>query len=237
MKIEMFVEELQAHQITISDKQLQQFQDYYDLLVEWNEKINLTAITKQEEVYEKHFYDSITPVFYYDFMKIKTMCDVGAGAGFPSIPIKILFPHIELTIVDSLNKRITFLKELAQKLELSNCHFFHERAENFGQNKNFREKFDIVTARAVARLSMLGEFCLPLVKVGGVFVALKGNAAESEWKVAKEGINKLGGKLQKNIGLELPLEKSQRNLIFIDKEKPTPKRYPRKPGVSAKDPL
>ena len=237
MKTEQFVCELQKNHIKISDRQLMQFQRYYEILVEWNQKMNLTAITEQEEVYEKHFFDSITPTFYYDFTQVKTMCDVGAGAGFPSIPIKILFPHLELTIVDSLNKRITFLKYLAEDLKLDNCNFVHDRAENFGQNLKYREKFDLVSARAVAKLSVLGEFCLPLVKVNGLFIALKGNAAESEWNEAKEGVSKLGGKLQKSNQLELPVEKSQRQLIFIQKENSTPKKYPRKPGLAAKNPL
>ena len=237
MNEQQFIEALAAKGITLSDKQVQQFKTYFELLVEWNEKMNLTAITDLEGVYLKHFYDSISPSFYFDFESVTKLCDVGAGAGFPSIPIKICFPHLHITIVDSLNKRITFLNHLAEQLELENVQFVHARAEEFGQNAKFREKFDAVTARAVARLSVLSELCLPLAKEGGKFVALKAAAGEEELKDAKKAITTLGGKLRSQYHFELPVENSERSLYVFDKIKTTPKKYPRKPGTPNKSPI
>lgn len=173
MNPEQFREQLLQKGIELSDEQMVQFDIYFKMLVEWNEKMNLTAITDRDEVYLKHFYDSISATFYVDFQKVGTVCDVGAGAGFPSIPIKICFPNLDVTIVDSLQKRITFLDALAAELKLDNIHFHHARAEEFGQDKAFRGSFDLVTARAVARMSVLTELCLPLVKKGGFFLAMK----------------------------------------------------------------
>lgn len=237
MNIDQFVSALEKYHIQLTEKQLTQFNRYFELLVEWNEKMNLTAITEKEEVYLKHFFDSVTAGFYYDFNRPISVCDVGAGAGFPSIPLKIIFPQIQVTIVDSLNKRITFLNELAKELGLEETYFYHDRAETFGQNKAFREQFDVVTARAVARLSVLSELCLPLVKEGGQFVALKAANADEEVKVAKRGVNLLGGEIEKVHAFTLPLEESERNVIIINKVKKTPKKYPRKPGTPNKSPL
>src|SRR5690606_34319001 len=181
--------------------------------------------------------DSISTAFYYDFTKVKTVCDVGAGAGFPSIPIKICFPHLHVTIVDSLNKRITFLSHLSEELHLTDVEFVHARAEDFGQNQKYREKFDVVTARAVARLSVLSELCIPLVKIGGQFVSLKAAAGEEELKDAKKAIQILGGELKKQFDYKLPVEESDRTLFVFDKIKKTPKKYPRKPGVPNKSPI
>jgi len=180
MNEQQFFQKLKDQGIELTDVQLEQFRKYFEILVEWNEKMNLTAITDLEGVYLKHFYDSISTAFYYDFTKVKTVCDVGAGAGFPSIPIKICFPHLHVTIVDSLNKRITFLSHLSEELHLTDVEFVHARAEDFGQNQKYREKFDVVTARAVARLSVLSELCIPLVKIGGQFVSQKAAAGEEE---------------------------------------------------------
>lgn len=237
MNIDQFVSELEKYHIHLTEKQLKQFNRYFELLVEWNEKMNLTAITEKEEVYLKHFFDSVTAGFYYDFNRPISVCDVGAGAGFPSIPLKIIFPQIKVTIVDSLNKRITFLNELAKELGLEETYFYHDRAETFGQNPAFREQFDVVTARAVARLSVLSELCLPLVKEGGQFVALKAANADEEVKVAKRGVKLLGGEIEKVHAFTLPLEESERNVIIINKVKKTPKKYPRKPGTPNKSPL
>ena len=164
---------------------MEQFNRYFELLVEWNEKMNLTAITESDEVYLKHFYDSISASFYVDFTKELKICDVGAGAGFPSIPLKIVFPHLTVTIVDSLNKRITFLEELQKELKLEGVRFCHDRAETFAQLPEHRERYDLVTARAVARMSVLSELCMPLVKVGGQFVAMKAASAGEELEIAK----------------------------------------------------
>lgn len=206
------------------------------MLVEWNEKINLTSITEEHEVYLKHFYDSIAPSFYTDLTKELTICDVGAGAGFPSIPLKIIFPNLKVTIVDSLNKRINFLNQLAEALDLENVNFVHDRAETFGKGV-YRESYDIVTARAVARLSVLSELCLPLVKKGGQFIALKSSKGEEELEEARFGLGILGGKVRETISYELPEEAGERQMMIIDKRSQTPKKYPRKPGTPNKSPL
>lgn len=232
-----FQKQLEDQGISLTTNQLQQFDRYYELLVEWNEKMNLTAITEKQEVFLKHFYDSITAALYYDFSKPLSLCDVGSGAGFPSIPLKICFPHLHITIVDSLKKRITFLEHLAKELGLTNVSFYHERAEIFGKNKQFRESFDLVTARAVARLSVLSELCLPLVKVGGDFLAMKASSAQEELENAHKAITVLGGETEKVHHFTLPIENSERNIIIIHKIRSTPKKYPRKPGTPNKVPI
>ncbi|AZU64782.1 16S rRNA (guanine(527)-N(7))-methyltransferase RsmG [Neobacillus mesonae] len=237
MNIEQFIASLKEKGITLTEKQLDQFEKYYETLVEWNEKMNLTAITDKEDVYLKHFYDSITAGFYFDFTKPLRLSDVGAGAGFPSIPLKIIFPEIEVTIVDSLNKRISFLNHLANVLGLEKVQFVHDRAETFGVNPKYRESFDVVTARAVARMSVLSELCLPLVKVGGHFLALKAANAEEELNAGKKAITTFGGRLESMSTFKLPIEESERNILIIKKEKQTPKKYPRKPGTPGKTPI
>lgn len=237
MNEQQFIEALKAKGIELTETQIAQFKKYFELLVEWNEKMNLTAITDLEGVYLKHFYDSISTSFYFDFTKVQSVCDVGAGAGFPSIPIKICFPHLHITIVDSLNKRITFLTHLSEELGLNNVSFVHARAEEFGQNAKYREQFDVVTARAVARLSVLSELCVPLVKQGGNFVALKAAAGQEELKDAKKAIATLGTELNEEFSFTLPVEESERTLYIFDKVKQTPKKYPRKPGVPNKTPI
>ncbi|RYM04695.1 16S rRNA (guanine(527)-N(7))-methyltransferase RsmG [Sporolactobacillus sp. THM7-7] len=223
--------------IYLSAAQKQQFNTYYRLLVEWNKKMNLTAITDEEEVALKHFYDSMTPAFYYSFTHPLKLCDVGSGAGFPGIPLKILYPNIELTIVDSLKKRLTFLDALTAHLSLQDVRLFHERAESFGRRPGMREAFDVVTARAVAHLSVLSEYCLPLVRKNGLFIALKGAHAEEELQQAEQAIHLLGGGLKRSESFDLPEKGGKRMIIFIEKKDKTPKKYPRKPGVPAKDPL
>lgn len=237
MNEQQFIDKLAEKGIELSPRQLKQFQLYFETLVEWNEKMNLTAITDKEEVYLKHFFDSISAAFYFDFHSVESICDVGAGAGFPSIPIKICFPHLHVSIVDSLNKRITFLNHLADVLELENVTFYHDRAETFGQNSKHREKYDLVTARAVARMSVLSELCIPLAKVGGHFLAMKASSAQDEMKVAKKAITTFGGLIQKTEKMVLPFEESERNIIIIEKVKPTAKKYPRKPGTPNKQPI
>lgn len=237
MNIEQFTAALEEKGITLSPVQLEQFETYFRMLVEWNEKMNLTSITEKEEVYLKHFYDSISASFFIDFHKVTTICDIGAGAGFPSIPLKICFPHLHVTIVDSLQKRITFLNELAKGLNLQDTNFYHDRAETFGQRKEKRESYDLVTARAVARLSVLSELCLPLVKKEGLFVALKASAADEEMQAGKKAVTVLGGEVVEKHSFVLPLEESERNIIVIEKKKQTPKKYPRKPGTPNKSPI
>ncbi len=238
MNPELFQATLEKEGISLSPEQMTQFKQYLLLLQEWNEKINLTAITEEEEVYLKHFYDSVTLANYVDFTKkgLK-LCDVGSGAGFPSIPLKILFPEIEISIVDSLKKRINFLELLVNELGLENVHLHHARAEDFGQTKAFRNGFDVVTARAVANLSVLAEFCLPITKIGGTFAAMKGAKASEELNASKKAIKTLGGKTDKVESFELPEDAGERNIILIKKEKKTPNKYPRKAGTPNKNPL
>lgn len=238
MNPELFQATLEKEGISLSPEQMTQFKQYLLLLQEWNEKINLTAITEEEEVYLKHFYDSVTLANYVDFTKkgLK-LCDVGSGAGFPSIPLKILFPEIEISIVDSLKKRINFLELLVNELGLENVHLHHARAEDFGQTKAFRNGFDVVTARAVANLSVLAEFCLPITKIGGTFAAMKGAKASEELNASKKAIKILGGKTDKVESFELPEDAGERNIILIKKEKKTPNKYPRKAGTPNKNPL
>ncbi|MED1748611.1 16S rRNA (guanine(527)-N(7))-methyltransferase RsmG [Bacillus zhangzhouensis] len=237
MNIDQFKAALEEKGITLSPVQLEQFETYFRMLVEWNEKMNLTSITEKEEVYLKHFYDSISAAFFINFHNVTTICDIGAGAGFPSIPLKICFPHLHVTIVDSLQKRITFLDELAKGLNLQETTFYHDRAETFGQRKEKRESYDLVTARAVARLSVLSELCLPLVKKEGLFVALKASAADEEMQAGKKAVTVLGGEVVEKHSFVLPLEESERNIIVIEKKKQTPKKYPRKPGTPNKSPI
>lgn len=232
-----FIKLLEEKGISLSPHQLRQLDTYFHELVYWNKKINLTAITEKEDVYYKHFYDSITLSFFYDFHRPLQLCDVGAGAGFPSLPLKICFPEIKVTIVDSLNKRIHFLTSLIDSLGLENVSVFHDRAETFAKNKGFREKFDVVTARAVAKLPVLCEYCMPLVAVGGNFMAMKGASVTAELESSKNAFEVLGGKLHSIESLTLPGENSQRHIIRIEKVKNTPNTYPRKPGTPNKRPL
>ncbi|MEC2055157.1 16S rRNA (guanine(527)-N(7))-methyltransferase RsmG [Peribacillus psychrosaccharolyticus] len=237
MKIDQFALQLKEKGIELSSLQLQQFETYYELLVEWNEKMNLTAITEKEDVYLKHFYDSVSAAFYFDFTKPYKICDVGAGAGFPSIPLKICFPNLQVSIVDSLNKRISFLEHLSASLQLTNTTFYHDRAETFAQKADQREQYDIVMARAVARMSVLSELCLPLVKTGGTFIAMKAASAGEEIDIGKKAISAMGGKLDQVHPFLLPEENSERNIIIIQKVKQTPRKYPRKPGTPNKMPI
>jgi 16S rRNA (guanine527-N7)-methyltransferase len=237
MDTKQFQTLLEEKGIILSPRQLEQFEQYYQLLIEWNEKMNLTAITDKPSVYLKHFFDSLSPAFYYDFSKTVSICDVGAGAGFPSVPLKICFPHLKLSIVDSLQKRITFLNYLASKLELEDVAFYHDRAETFGRKEGIRESFDVVIARAVARMSVLSELCLPLVKMNGTFIAMKAAAAGEELEQGKTAIKVLGGEIAAIHQFTLPLEESERTIIFIDKKRKTPNKYPRKPGMPNKLPI
>ena len=239
MNPEKFVLELSKHNFELTDKQKQQFKLYFKMLIEVNEHVNLTRITEEDEVYLKHFYDSITPLFTFGavFKDGATLCDVGAGAGFPSIPLKILKPGLKVTIVDSLQKRLNFLKDLISELGLTDVELVHGRAEDVGQNKLYRERFDIVTARAVARMSVLSEYCLPLVKKGGYFVALKGPKAEDELDDGKKALEVLGGKLIKDEEPTLPQREEERTLVLVQKVKKKKKKYPRQAGTPRRKPI
>lgn len=237
MNVEDFKDTLLKGNIKLTDRQLEQFARYYEMLVEWNENVNLTAITDKNEVYLKHFYDSVTPALYDDFTNVNTICDVGAGAGFPSLPLKICYPHLKVTIIDSLQKRIHFLEQLVDQLQLTNVYLVHSRAEDAGQDRKYREQFDIVTARAVARMSVLSEYCLPFSKKAGYFIALKGSNASEELFDAENAIKTLGGKVSKIESFYLPKEESERSLIWIKKIKNTPKKYPRQAGTPNRNPI
>ncbi|GGK35531.1 ribosomal RNA small subunit methyltransferase G [Caldalkalibacillus thermarum] len=237
MNQEQFHHQLARQGITLSPAQLDQFEQYYRLLVDWNQKMNLTALTEREEVYLKHFYDSLTVAFYYNFREPVNLVDVGAGAGFPSLPLKICFPHVQVTIVDSLKKRITFLEHLVQALNLDHVRLYHDRAEHFGQLPEHREQYDLVLARAVARLNVLSELCLPLAKVKGTFIAMKGAKGKEELREAQGAIPKLGGEIKDLHQLYLPGDEGERQLIILHKVRPTPGKYPRQPGLPAKKPL
>ena len=237
MKPETFYTLLDQQNIILTDQQKLQFERYFELLVEWNEKINLTAITEKEEVYLKHFYDSIAPILQglIENQEIKLL-DIGAGAGFPSLPMKILYPQLDVTIIDSLNKRINFLQLLAEKLDLEGVHFYHGRAEDFAQDKNFRAQFDIVTARAVARMQVLSELTIPYLKVGGKLLALKASNAPEELTEAKNALNLLFSKVEDNLSYTLP-NGDPRYITIVEKKKETPNKYPRKAGMPNKRPL
>ncbi|MDY5982666.1 MAG: 16S rRNA (guanine(527)-N(7))-methyltransferase RsmG [Anaeroplasma sp.] len=220
-----FKEELLKLNIELSDEASSRFDLYYKRLIAVNEVMNLTAITEEQEVYNKHFLDSLMIVKALDLNKEFTLCDVGSGAGFPSIPLSIVSNNAKVTIIDALNKRIKFLNDLILELGLKNVIALHERAEDYAKTK--REFFDVTTARAVARLNILSELCLPLTKVGGYFIAMKGQGGNEEIKEAFKGIEILGGHVEKVISLELPDSAGARDIIIIKKIKETPKKYPR----------
>lgn len=242
MTPEEFRQALADHGIQLNDHQMNQFAQYYQDLVATNRVVNLTRITDEKEVYLKHFYDSITGCFAFPELQTAPLqlCDIGAGAGFPSLPLKIAFPQLKVTIVDSLNKRINFLEELVARLGLNEVTLVHSRAEDFSKKGSAnRERFDVVTARAVARLAVLSELCLPAVKVGGVFLAYKAQAVADELTAATQAIKKLGGQKRTVYSLQLPTapEPEERNLVIIDKATATPQKYPRRAGLPAKKPL
>ena len=232
-----FTDRLKKQGIELGERQLEQFETYYTLLVEWNEKMNLTGITEREQVYEKHFYDSLTLAFYVDMKKVGNLADIGSGAGFPGVPLKIVFPHLKLCIIDSLNKRITFLKAVSEGLGLKGAEFLHGRAEDWGHKHGYRDAFDLVTARAVARLAVLNEFCLPFVKPEGTFAAMKGTDPAEEIAESKKSLRELRGELQSVEAFRLPFDDSERHIIRIGKTAITPYKYPRNPGLPLKSPL
>ncbi len=229
-----FFQELKKLNIDLSLEQSAKFESYYTTLIEVNEVMNLTAITDKEEIYRKHFLDSLEITRALPKSKY-SLCDVGSGAGFPSIPLAIVDPKVEVTIIDALHKRIRFLNDLIKKLDLTNVKAFHARAEEYA--KEYRESFDVVTARAVARLSILAELCLPLTKVGGLFVAMKGASGDLELQEAEFAIQILGGKIIKKYAFTLPDEEEQRQIIVIEKIMPTPRKYPRAFGKIKEKPL
>lgn len=223
--------------LDFNEKKYQQFMRYKDLIKEWNEKINLTAIKEDEDIVKKHFIDSMK-VFKFDGLKdAKNVIDIGTGGGFPGIPMKIMKPEINIVLLDSLNKRIKFLNEVIKDLELKNISAIHGRAEDFAQEHQYREKFDVAVSRAVANLTVLSEYCIPYIKVGGFFVAMKGPAAEEEIKCSQNAIRKLGGRIEHIEKVQIEDSDLKHNLIIISKISGTHRQYPRKAGIVSKNPL
>lgn len=239
MEIEEFSKLISSYgkeiSIEFSNIQIERFYKYMNLLIEWNEKINLTAITEPKEIIIKHFIDSLTVL--KDIKGKNTLVDVGTGAGFPGIPLKIMNEEIKITLLDSLNKRINFLNEVIKQLDLKNIETIHSRVEEAGKNKKYRERFDIATARAVANLATLSEYMLPLVKVGGKSICMKGSEVSEELQNSKKAISILGGEIENIDNFQLPKSDMMRNIVIIKKVKNTPNKYPRKPGTPSKEPI
>ena len=234
-QLEKFERGLNELGITLSEEQMQQFLTYYEMLVEKNKVMNLTTITEFDEVVEKHFLDSLSLVKAYDLTKPVRILDLGTGAGFPGIPLKIAFPELEIVLADSLNKRILFLDEVIAKLGLQKITTVHARAEELARNKEHRETFDLVVSRAVANLASLSEYCVPFVKIGGKFISYKSGEIGEELTNARRAIFLLGGKTEEVVKFDLYEQK--RSFVLIKKEKGTPKTYPRKAGTPTKSPL
>ncbi len=234
--MELLLNYAKNYGISLDEKALKRFENYYNFLVEYNQHTNLTSITEKNDVIIKHFLDSIILTKFFELNSDTKLIDVGTGAGFPGVPIKIANPEINLTLLDSLNKRIIFLNKLLEKLNLT-AEVFHSRAEECGKNKNFREKFNIVTSRAVAKLTVLSEYCLPLLKVGGFFVSLKGSNVEDELEESAKSIKVLGGKIERVEKFDLPEEKGSRSLVIIKKVSSTPAKYPRSNSSISKSPI
>ncbi len=227
---------LSSWNFTLSDNQIKQLDLFYEMLVEKNKVMNLTAITEFNEVQLKHFIDSLSICTVLP-SEVNSVCDLGTGAGFPGIPMAIAYPSLQFTLIDSLNKRIKFLDEVVSELGLTNVTLVHARAEEAGRNKLYREQFDLVVSRAVANIATLSEYCLPLVKVGGYFISFKSGDINDEIKLSGKAINKLGGNLRKPVLFSLPDTDISRSFLIINKEKNTPKAYPRKAGTPSKEPL
>lgn len=223
--------------IALTNEQLSQFMDYYEYLIEKNQVMNLTAITEYEDVVRKHFVDSLSIVRVCDMQKCDTLIDVGTGAGFPGVPLKIAFPHLRVVLLDSLNKRVQFLNELIDKLRLNEISAVHGRAEDYGKEKEYREQFDLCVSRAVANLSSLSEYCLPFVRVNGQFISYKSTNINMEIEDAQTAIHLLGGNVVQTEDFQLPESDISRSFLVIQKERPTPAKFPRKAGLPSKEPL
>lgn len=235
MNKKLFTDGIEALSGNVSEVQLVQFEKYSRMLVEWNEKMNLTAVTDPDGIAVKHFLDSILPLYHINFDNISSIADIGTGAGFPGIPLKIMMPDKNVTLIDSLNKRINFLKAVCEETGLNGVECIHGRAEEMGKNKDYREKYDAVVSRAVANMTVLCEYCLPFVKVGGMFVALKAENADEELELAKPMIGTLGGKVEEVIEAPLPMSDITRKLIVVRKVKGTPPKFPRRADKIKKD--
>lgn len=223
--------------ITRDEYKKKQFQRYYELLTEWNKFMNLTSITEYNEVIEKHFIDSLSIEKVIDLSKINTVIDVGTGAGFPGIPLKIMYPHLKILLLDTLNKRIKFLNTVINELNLNEVESLHGRAEDISKNEKYREKFDLCVSRAVANLSTLSEYCIPFIKKGGIFISYKSEKIDEELQNSINAVKLLGGNIEEIFKFELENTNLKRSFIKISKIKNTPKKYPRKAGLPAKEPL
>ena len=232
-----FQNDLSEMGIFLTEKKLEQFLIYYEMLVEWNEVMNLTAITEFQDVMKKHFVDSVSLIKAYDVTRESSVIDIGTGAGFPGLALKIAFPQLKVTLLDSLNKRILFLNAVIEKLNLSDVETIHGRAEDFAKPGKLREQYDLCVSRAVANLSTLSEYCLPFVKKEGMFISYKSEKISEEILMAENAISLLGGKVKEQIEFTLPNSDIYRNLFVIQKIKDTPKKFPRKAGLPAKEPL
>lgn len=232
-----FEKDLNQLGVHLTEKQLQQFLVYYEMLTEWNRVMNLTAITEFQDVMKKHFVDSVSLIKAYDVTKKSTVIDIGTGAGFPGLALKIAYPDMQVTLLDSLNKRILFLDAVIEKLNLSGVETVHGRAEDFAKPGRLREQYDLCVSRAVANLSTLSEYCLPFVKIGGMFISYKSEKIAEEMSAAENAISLLGGRVKGQVEFTLPDSDIYRNLFVIDKIKETPERFPRKAGLPSKEPL
>ena len=233
----IFESKLNELGIELIYKQKEQFDKYYELLVEWNKVMNLTGITEYEEVNEKHFVDSLSLVKAIDLSNVENIIDIGTGAGFPGIPLKIAFPHLKVTLLDSLNKRIKFLDMVIAELDLKDIKTIHGRAEDYAKQADYREQYDLCVSRAVANLSTLSEYCLPYVKKGGIFVPYKSGEIDNELLQSKKAIHILGGKIDNVVKFQLPESEIGRSFVVINKYQNTAKKYPRKAGLPAKEPI
>lgn len=236
-KTDRFLKSLEKLNIHLNEKQVYQFMKYYEMLIETNKVMNLTAITDFDEVIDKHFVDSLALIQAIDLNKELKVIDVGTGAGFPGIPLKIAFPELDILLLDSLNKRIHFLDQVISELGLENIQTIHGRAEDFGKNPLYREKFDLCVSRAVANLSTLSEYCVPFVKVDGYFISYKSGKVQEELDASRHAVDILGGKVEKCLNYALADTDMERSLVVIHKLKLTKKAYPRKAGKPSKEPL
>lgn len=237
MEKNIFEQKLESIGLCLTEDMKQKFDRYYEMLVEWNKVMNLTGIVEYDEVNEKHFLDSLAIVKAIDMEKVHAVIDIGTGAGFPGIPLKIAFPHLKVTLLDSLNKRIKFLNAVIDELGLEEIDTIHGRAEDFAKKSEYREQYDLCVSRAVANLSTLSEYCLPYVKKGGYFVSYKSGEIDDEFKTARKAVRILGGEAEDIVKFELPGSDIGRSFVKIRKEKQTPGKYPRKAGLPAKEPL
>lgn len=235
--LDSFLKDLEELHIILDEKKICQFMSYYELLMEWNRIMNLTAITGFDEVCKKHFIDSLSLVKAYEIKTSISIIDIGTGAGFPGIPLKIAFPNLKITLLDSLHKRVGFLQTVIENLKLENIEALHGRAEDFAKKEIYREQYDLCVSRAVSNLSTLSEYCIPYVKTGGHFISYKSEKLTEEITNAEHAIFILGGRVENQIEFKIPNSDIYRNLLVIYKEKETPANYPRKAGIPLKKPI